>query len=99
MQNACCADRLSDHRFWANQFWLALHAAVYWRRGTPRRWLTRRGTPHFQIDTLCLRLFKVGGHVREFAALVRLHLARSYPVQLLWHPPLRCLDHLTIFAG
>jgi len=29
-KNACFADRLSDHTFWANQFRLLLHAAAYW---------------------------------------------------------------------
>lgn len=29
-KNALAADRLSDHRFWANQFRLVLHAAAYW---------------------------------------------------------------------
>ncbi|MFN8589913.1 MAG: transposase [Thermomicrobiales bacterium] len=27
---ACFADRLSCHRFWANQFRLLPHAAAYW---------------------------------------------------------------------
>ena len=36
---ACFADRLSDHRFWANQFRLLLHAAAYWLLDTLRRWL------------------------------------------------------------
>jgi hypothetical protein len=30
LKNACFADRLSCHRFWANQFRLLLHAAAYW---------------------------------------------------------------------
>ena len=34
---ACAADRLSDHRFWANQFRLLLHAAPYWLLDTLRR--------------------------------------------------------------
>jgi hypothetical protein len=29
LKNACHADRLSCHRFWANQFRLLLHAAAY----------------------------------------------------------------------
>ena len=30
---------MSDHRFWANQFRLLLHAAAYWLMGTVRGWL------------------------------------------------------------
>src|SRR6185312_7581776 len=36
-KRACIADRLSDHRFWANQFRLFLHAAAYWLLDTLRR--------------------------------------------------------------
>ena len=39
LKRACFADRLSDHRFWANQFRLLLHAAAYWLLDTLRRWL------------------------------------------------------------
>jgi hypothetical protein len=43
--------------------------------------------PHIvlvQLDTLRLRLLKVGGRVRELATHVRLHLASSHPSQPLW---------------
>ena len=83
-KRACFADRLSDHRFWANQFRLLLHAAVYWLLDTLRRWLTARGHPRLQLDTLRLRLLKIGGRVREFATTARLHLASSHPGQALW---------------
>jgi hypothetical protein len=43
VKRACCAERLSDHRFWANQFRLLLHAAVDGLRATLRRWLVIRG--------------------------------------------------------
>jgi Transposase DDE domain group 1 len=81
---ACIADRLSDHRFWANQFRLFLHAAAYWLLDTLRRWLTERGLAALQLDTLRLRLLKVGGRVRELATKVRLSLASSHPSQPLW---------------
>jgi hypothetical protein len=83
-KRACRADRLSDCRFWANQFRLLLHAAAYWLLDTLRRWLTARGHPHLQLDTLRLRLLKIGGRVRELATRVRLHLASSHPSQPLW---------------
>lgn len=84
LKRACCADRLSDHHFWANQFRLILHAAAYWLLDTLRRWLTDRGQPHLQLDTLRLRLLKIGARVREWTTHVRLHLASSHPSQALW---------------
>ena len=81
---ACFADRLSCHRFWANQFRLLLAAAAYWLLDTLRRWLTQLGTARMQLDTLRLRLLKVGGRVRERLTRVRLHLASSHPGEPLW---------------
>lgn len=83
-KRACAADRLSDHRFWANQFRLFLHAAAYWLLDTLRQRLLARGHPRLQLDTLRLRLLKIGGRVRELANHVRLHLASSHPDQPLW---------------
>jgi hypothetical protein len=82
---ACQADRLSDHRFWANQFRLLLHATAYCLLDTLRRWLLRRGVPRRELRTLQLLLLKVGGWVQRFTDRVRLHLAQSHPGQPLWH--------------
>jgi hypothetical protein len=84
LKRACLADRLSDCRFWANQFRLFLHAAAYWLLDTLRRRLCAQGYPPLQLDTLRLRLLKIGGRVRELATRVRLHLASSHPSQPLW---------------
>jgi hypothetical protein len=84
-KRACFADRLSCHRFWANQFRLLLHAAAYWLLDTLRRWLGQLGLPRLQLDTLRLRLLKVGGRVRERLTRIRLHLASSHPGEPLWH--------------
>jgi hypothetical protein len=83
-KEACFADRLSCHRFWANQFRLLLHAAAYWLLDTLRRWLARLHIPHLQLTTLRLRLIKIGGWVRTHLARVFLHLARSHPGEPLW---------------
>jgi hypothetical protein len=85
LKRACFADRLSCHRFWANQFRLLLHAAAYWLLDTLRRWLGQLGAERTQLDTLRLRLLKVGGRVRELLAGARLHLASSHPGEPLWH--------------
>ena len=84
LKRACVADRLSDHRFWANQFRLLLHAAAYWLLDTVRRWLTTLAVPRTQLDTLRLRLLKIGGRVWQLGDRVRLRLASSHPGQLLW---------------
>jgi hypothetical protein len=84
LKRACRADRLSDHRFWANQFRLLLHAAAYWLLDTLRRWLADLRVPRMQLDTLRLRLVKIGGRVLQWLARVRLHLASSHPGQPLW---------------
>jgi hypothetical protein len=84
LKNALEADRLSDHRFWANAFRLLLHAAAYWLLDTLRRWLVPSPAAHFQFDTLRLHLLKIAGRVREGADRVRLHLASSHPGEPLW---------------
>jgi hypothetical protein len=80
----CFADRLSCHRFWANQFRLLLHAAAYWLLDTLRRWLTRLGVPRMQLATVRLRLLKIGGRVRQLLTRVRLSLASHHPGEPLW---------------
>ena len=78
------ADRLSDHRFWANHFRLLLHLAAYWLLDTLRRWLGGTEAAHSQLDTLRLRLLKIAGRVRELPDRIRLHLASSHPGEPLW---------------
>jgi hypothetical protein len=80
----CKADRLSCHRFWANQFRLFLHAAAYWLLDTLRRKLLAAGPERLQLDTLRLRLIKIGGRVRQLLTKVKLHLASGHPGQQLW---------------
>lgn len=84
LKRACFADRLSDHRFVANQFRLLLHAAAYWLLDTLRRWLCQLGVHRLQLDTLRLRLLKIGGRVQEWLTSVSLHLASSHPSEPLW---------------
>ncbi len=85
LKAGCCADRLSCHRFGANQFRLLLHAAAYWLLDTVRRWLRAVGVARMQLATLRLRLLKVGGWVRQQRDRVRVRLATSHPSEALWH--------------
>jgi Transposase DDE domain group 1 len=85
LKAGCFADRLSCHRFWANQFRLLLHAAAYWLLDTLRRWLGHVGVARMTLETLRLRLIKLGGWVRERVNHVRLRLSSSHPSELWWH--------------
>ncbi len=87
-KNALRADRLSDHRCWANAFRLLLHAAAYWLLDQLRRWLLAAQAARLQFDTLRCRVIKIGGWVRErtdFAIPdICLHLSSHHPGQALW---------------
>jgi hypothetical protein len=87
-KNALRADRLSDHRFWANAFRLLLHAAAYWLLDQLRRWLLSAQAARLQLDTLRLRLIKIGGWVRECTLFsipeVCVHLSSHHPGLDLW---------------
>ena len=78
------ADRLSCHRFIANQFRLLLHAAAYWLMDALRRKLMASGARRMQLDTLRLSLIKIGGRVKELLTKIRLYLASGHPGQSLW---------------
>ena len=82
---ACFADRLSCHRFLANQLRLLLHGAAYCLLDTLRRWLVQAGTERMALATVRLRLIKVGGRVRQLATRVHLRLASSHPGEPLWY--------------
>jgi hypothetical protein len=82
---ACCADRLSCHRFLANQVRLLLHAAAYWVLDTLRRWLVQVGIERMQLATVRVRLLKIGGRLHQLADGLHLRLASSHPGEPLWH--------------
>jgi Transposase DDE domain group 1 len=84
LKDGCFADRLSCHRFLANQCRLFLYSAAYWLLDTIRRWLEQRQVPHLQLGTLRLRLIKIGGWIRQRLEGISLHLASSHPGEPLW---------------
>jgi hypothetical protein len=84
LKRGCGADRLSCHRFWANQVRLLLHAAAYWLLDTLRRWMIQAQVTPMRLDTLRLRLLKIGGWVRERVDHVHLRLASSHPSERWW---------------
>jgi len=79
------ADRLSCHRFWANQFRLLLHAAAYLLMQAMRAALAGTEFARAQVSTLRLRLLKVGARIRESVRRVWVQLPSAYPWFELWH--------------
>lgn len=84
LKRGCFADRLSCHRFWANQVRLLLHAAAYWLLDTLRRWLRQAQVAPMTLETVRLRLLKIGGWVRQRTDRVQLRLASSHPSEGWW---------------
>jgi len=84
LKRTCFADRLSCHRFLANQVRLLLHAAAYTLLHTLRRWLVAAGSARLMLETLRLRLLKIGGRIRQLASRVHLRLASHHPGEPLW---------------
>jgi hypothetical protein len=85
LKTACFADRLSCHRFLANQLRLLLHGAAYWLLDTLRRWLVTAGAERLRLETVRLRLIKIGGRVRQLPTRIHLRLASSHPGEPLWY--------------
>jgi hypothetical protein len=75
------SDRTSCHRFEANQFRLLLHSAAYVLLDTLRREVLK-GTPWVRatMETLQLRLLKLGARVHEVTDRIQLSLPSSCPV-------------------
>jgi len=80
-KNGLKADRLSCHRFLANQFRLFLHMAAYWLVLRLREALAKTELSTMQIQQLRLRLLKIGGQVIQTARRVWFRLASGCPWQ------------------
>jgi IS4 transposase len=78
------ADRLSCHRFLANQFRLLLYTAAYCLLWLLRQHLHGTELASAQMGTLRLKLLKIGGRVRQTTRRIWFHLASSYPCQALF---------------
>ena len=77
------ADRLSCHRFLANQFRLLLHTAAYSLFWLLRRHLQGTELATAQVNTLRLKLLKIGARIRETSRRIWVHLASGYPYREL----------------
>lgn len=81
LKNDLAADRLSCHRFLANQFRLLLHAVAYQMVLCFRNYLY--GTPwqKLAVETLRRRCWKVAARVRQTTRRIWVHLSSAYPEQ------------------
>jgi len=79
------ADRVSAHRWWANQWRLCLSAIAYTVMETLRR-LALQGTPLAQATCATIRskLIKIGAVVVSKLTIIRLHLSSHHPFQELF---------------
>ena len=88
------ADRTSCHDFVANPFRVLLSAAAYLLLDTLRRQaLADTELAHAQVDTIRLKLLKIGTRVVCSVRRVVIHLAGGYPLQDLFA---RILDRLRV---
>jgi len=83
LKNQLKADRLSCHRFKANQFRLIMHTLAYGLVLMLRRHLEDTELETAQVDTIRLKLLKIGARVRQTARKVWFHLASGYPYREL----------------
>ena len=78
------ADRLSCHRFQANQFRLLLHTLAYCLFWLLRQHLHGTELSAAQAGTIRLKLLKIGARVSQSTRRVWFHMASSYPYQALF---------------
>lgn len=84
LKNDLESGRTSCHRFLANQFRLLLHAAAFVLMREIRRQLEDTDLATARVQTLRLRLIKVGARVVESVRRVVFHLPTAYPWPYLW---------------
>lgn len=79
LKNAMAADRLSCSDFRSNQFRLLLHTAAYILMYVLREQLAGTELARAQMDTLRLKLIKVGASIVVTARRIWIHISRSHP--------------------
>ena len=79
LKSGMAMDRTSCHRFLANQFRLLLTAGAYALMQQIRFAARGTGCARAQVDTIRLRLLKIGARVKESTRRIVLHGPKSYP--------------------
>jgi Transposase DDE domain group 1 len=91
------SDRTSCHRFEANQFRLLLHSAAYVLLDTLRREVFKTTSWAWAtMETIQLRLFKLGARVQEFTERIKISLPSSCPVAPVLRRSLTLLAYLRL---
>lgn len=85
MKRGLESGRTSCHRFLANQFRLLLCAGACLLMSVLPEALAGTRWAKAQVETLRLRLLKVGARVVQTCRKVWLHLPTSFPEKALWH--------------
>jgi hypothetical protein len=79
------ADRTSCHEFVPNQLRVLLSAAAYvLLQHLRQKALTGTELAEAQVDTIRIKLLKIGGLIKRSARRIVLHLAGGYPLQALF---------------
>ena len=87
------SDRLSCHKFEANQFRLFLHSAAYVLMHTLKpTGLAGTDWGRAQFDQIQLRVLKVGARIEEWKTKVRFHFPSSFPLKALYQTVLANLS-------
>lgn len=79
LKNALLGDRMSCHRFAANQFRLLLHTSAYVLMFTLRERLRGTVLGRVQFDTLRLRLIKIAGQIVVTARRIWMRMSLAHP--------------------
>ena len=80
-KNDLAMDRLSCHRFLANQFRLLLHGLAYQLFLALRDYLQGTAWSQLEIETLRRRVLKLGARIRQTTRRIWIHCSSSYPEQ------------------
>ena len=90
LKRTCTADRLSCHRFLANQVRLLLHAAAYTLLHTLRTWLVAAGSARLTLETLacaCSRSVDASGNSPPASISALPQVTPANLSGISWRPP------------
>lgn len=88
-------DRTSCNRFWANQVRVLMTATAYVLLQELRLKLKRTSLAGAQIETLRLKLFKIGARVQRSVRRICLHLSEHHPWASEWIQAARAVGALS----
>jgi hypothetical protein len=78
------ADRLSCHKFYANWFRLLLYSAAYALMWSLKQNLKGTELERSTVETIRLKIIKLGARIRSTARRIRIHCASGYPYKNIW---------------